>query len=116
MQAQIVCLSEKSKTLTASYVIFALTRTRIMKDLKLTRRSLLAGAGASLVTGASARALEGYPSQQPTVPAQSPSDHPFTGSSQPGDADRDRRMKWWHDARFGMFIHFGVYSTIGRHE
>ncbi|HEV3141891.1 MAG TPA: alpha-L-fucosidase, partial [Vicinamibacterales bacterium] len=26
------------------------------------------------------------------------------------------RMKWWHDARFGMFIHWGVYSTIGRHE
>jgi alpha-L-fucosidase len=25
-------------------------------------------------------------------------------------------MKWWHDARFGMFIHFGVYSLIGRHE
>ncbi|HLW75538.1 MAG TPA: alpha-L-fucosidase, partial [Bryobacteraceae bacterium] len=31
-------------------------------------------------------------------------------------ADRERRMKWWHEARFGMFIHFGVYSTIGRHE
>ncbi len=31
-------------------------------------------------------------------------------------ADRARRMKWWHDARFGMFIHWGVYSTIGRHE
>lgn len=33
-----------------------------------------------------------------------------------GEATRDRRMKWWHDARFGMFIHWGVYSTIGRHE
>jgi alpha-L-fucosidase len=33
-----------------------------------------------------------------------------------GDADRERRMKWWHEARFGMFIHWGVYSTIGRHE
>ena len=32
------------------------------------------------------------------------------------DTDRERRMKWWHEARFGMFIHFGVYSTIGRHE
>jgi alpha-L-fucosidase len=31
-------------------------------------------------------------------------------------ADRERRMKWWHDARFGMFIHWGLYSTIGRHE
>jgi alpha-L-fucosidase len=25
-------------------------------------------------------------------------------------------MKWWHEARFGMFIHFGVYSSIMRHE
>ncbi len=31
-------------------------------------------------------------------------------------ADRDRRMKWWHDAKFGMFIHWGLYSTIGHHE
>jgi alpha-L-fucosidase len=23
----------------------------------------------------------------------------------------DARMKWWHDARFGMFIHWGVYSV-----
>jgi alpha-L-fucosidase len=32
------------------------------------------------------------------------------------DADRERRMKWWHEARFGMFIHWGVYSTLARHE
>jgi alpha-L-fucosidase len=31
-------------------------------------------------------------------------------------ADRDRRMKWWQEARFGMFIHFGLYSVLGRHE
>jgi len=33
-----------------------------------------------------------------------------------GDANREERMKWWHEARFGMFIHWGVYSVIGRHE
>jgi alpha-L-fucosidase len=33
-----------------------------------------------------------------------------------GESDRERRMKWWHEARFGMFIHWGVYSTLGRHE
>jgi alpha-L-fucosidase len=32
------------------------------------------------------------------------------------DADRERRMKWWHEARFGMFIHWGLYSVYGRHE
>ena len=26
------------------------------------------------------------------------------------------RIKWWQDARFGMFIHWGVYSTEGRGE
>src|ERR1700742_811578 len=33
-----------------------------------------------------------------------------------GDADREQRMKWWHEARFGMFIHWGLYSLLGRHE
>ena len=37
-------------------------------------------------------------------------------SAAAGDADRERRMKWWHEARFGMFIHWGLYSTLGRHE
>jgi alpha-L-fucosidase len=27
------------------------------------------------------------------------------------DATRDQRMKWWRDARFGMFIHWGVYAV-----
>lgn len=25
--------------------------------------------------------------------------------------DKDKRMEWWRDARFGMFIHWGVYSV-----
>lgn len=25
----------------------------------------------------------------------------------------DARMGWWRDARFGMFIHFGLYSSVG---
>ena len=24
---------------------------------------------------------------------------------------RDARMQWWREARFGMFIHWGVYSV-----
>ena len=28
-------------------------------------------------------------------------------------ADRDARMAWWRDARFGMFIHWGLYSGAG---
>ena len=25
--------------------------------------------------------------------------------------DKDKRMQWWRDARFGMFIHWGLYSV-----
>ncbi len=43
------------------------------------------------------------------------------GSSAPAaaatsEADRERRMQWWHQAKFGMFIHWGLYSVLGRHE
>src|SRR5262249_28947596 len=31
-------------------------------------------------------------------------------------SDRARRMQWWHEAKFGMFIHWGLYSVLGRHE
>ena len=38
-----------------------------------------------------------------------------TAMSQPyadeSPAQRDARMGWWRDARFGMFIHWGVYSV-----
>jgi alpha-L-fucosidase len=30
--------------------------------------------------------------------------------------DQQRRMAWWHAAKFGMFIHFGLYSAHARHE
>ena len=32
------------------------------------------------------------------------------------DRDRQRRMQWWHEAKFGLFVHWGLYSVIGRHE
>lgn len=31
-------------------------------------------------------------------------------------ASRDERMKWWREARFGMFIHYGLFSQVGRNE
>ncbi len=40
----------------------------------------------------------------------------FDATAATGDADRERRLKWWHEARFGMFIHWGLYSVLGRHE
>ena len=29
---------------------------------------------------------------------------------------RPERMAWWREARFGMFVHFGLYATVGRNE
>ncbi|HYL97703.1 MAG TPA: alpha-L-fucosidase, partial [Blastocatellia bacterium] len=26
-------------------------------------------------------------------------------------AEHDRRMRWWREARFGMFIHWGLYAV-----
>ncbi len=31
-------------------------------------------------------------------------------------ASRDARMRWWREARFGMFVHYGLYSQVGRNE
>jgi len=28
-------------------------------------------------------------------------------------AERDARLGWWREARFGMFVHWGVYSSLG---
>ena len=32
------------------------------------------------------------------------------------EQQRELRMKWWTDARFGMFIHWGLYAMPARHE
>ena len=31
-------------------------------------------------------------------------------------ATRAERMQWWHEARFGIFVHWGLYAQLGRHE
>ncbi|MES2393311.1 MAG: alpha-L-fucosidase [Acidobacteriota bacterium] len=76
-----------------------------MKDMELNRRQMLLGAAAS-VTGLAltGRAATAEPTGQAVQ------------SSEAATPDQIRRMAWWHAAKFGMFIHFGVYSTIQRHE
>lgn len=32
------------------------------------------------------------------------------------EAQKKERMQWWTDARFGMFIHWGLYALPARHE
>ena len=28
----------------------------------------------------------------------------------------ESRMQWFHEARFGLYIHYGLYSLLGRGE
>jgi alpha-L-fucosidase len=40
-----------------------------------------------------------------------PKTAPLTDYTKESKESYEARMKWWHDARFGMFIHWGVYSV-----
>jgi alpha-L-fucosidase len=48
-------------------------------------------------------------SAQPVANLSSPANPDPYANETP--AQRDARMKWWREARFGMFIHWGVYSV-----
>lgn len=62
----------------------------------ISRRNLIAlGAGAAGLAGAEMGAAQGDARD-------------YLREAQP---DRDSRMKWWREARFGMFVHWGVYSV-----
>lgn len=41
---------------------------------------------------------------------------PGSGVNSTAEIDRAKRLKWWNEARFGMFVHWGLYSVLGRHE
>lgn len=40
----------------------------------------------------------------------------FTQLKKETDEEKTARLKWWTDSRFGMFIHWGLYSQAARHE
>ena len=82
-----------------------------MINTNMTRRAWLKGAGASLVSAAALHGQQLPPAEQHMANNQEPSGEPPAI-----DANREERMKWWHAAKFGMFIHWGLYSVHGRHE
>ncbi len=75
----------------------------------MNRRKYLALMGAATGAVAVNPTLD-FASQQEQRPVDSGA--PTTSTVE----DRTRRMKWWHEAKFGMFVHWGLYSTVGRHE
>jgi alpha-L-fucosidase len=52
----------------------------------------------------------------PSGAQASPAGGQVSEAQQKQAATRAQRMAWWHEARFGMFIHWGLYSLIGQHE
>src|SRR3954452_10752242 len=75
-----------------------------MSAHSFSRRAMLGAAG----TAAALLPYSGKSRISPTPPKAGPT------TSTPHN--RDRREQWWHEARFGMFVHFGLYSLLGRHE
>lgn len=84
-----------------------------MRPPKMSRRDhlRLLGTSASLLAGSAAGVP---PLGNATLWGAEPAG--WGQASAEEQADRDRRMKWWHEARFGMFIHWGLYAVIGQHE
>ena len=37
----------------------------------------------------------------------------FAGEGNESAGERDARMRWWREARFGLFIHWGLYAVPG---
>ena len=79
-----------------------------MPQNSVSRRNFVLGLGAGglLIPGAAA--------QEAGAPQT-------TGSATPSEsheqiASRARRLAWWREAKFGMFIHWGLYSVIGHQE
>ena len=60
-------------------------------------------ASAALTSGARLIWAQEDPSRKPAGEPKPPAGH-------------ERRIQWWQEAKFGMFIHWGLYSLIGRHE
>ena len=71
--------------------------------MKRTITAFTCAVAAALALSAAAEHKRRYPELPEKITAETP-------------AQRDARMAWWRDARFGMFIHFGLYAAPARHE
>ena len=80
-----------------------------MSNGGITRRSYLTRLGAG---AAAAAALTGAGCKNEQAKAVADAEKPVEAPP----PDHERRIEWWRQARFGMFIHWGLYSVLGRHE
>jgi alpha-L-fucosidase len=68
---------------------------------------------ASTADLASTAALDSFllPALAHVSPTGAQPEPPDPGIAEESPARRDARMAWWRDARFGMFIHWGLYAV-----
>jgi len=77
-----------------------------MSKLLLKRRiPVLCVAGALLAAG--------WSQQRPAAPQNEQPVRRNLSAGRPTETDPtlERRIKWWREARFGLFIHWGLYSV-----
>ena len=74
----------------------------------VSRRSFVKFAGAGALASAVPAAFAQRTAAAPTAASQN--DFAYQ------EETRARRLAWWEQARFGMFIHYGLYSLIGQQE
>ncbi|HKW98579.1 MAG TPA: alpha-L-fucosidase [Bryobacteraceae bacterium] len=79
-----------------------------MSTSGMTRRNYLATLGAGATAAA---AITSIGCKQAPVEAEQTEKADLTPPP-----DHERRIQWWREAKFGMFIHWGLYSVLGRHE
>jgi alpha-L-fucosidase len=79
---------------------------------ELGRRNFLGGVAGSVVSGL---AIQSNPVLKAAVTASVPSY--LKGYEQQYAANpREAAIEWFRNARFGLFMHYGLYSLLGRHE
>jgi len=78
------------------------------RDCRNTRHSLAVALSAAAATACSINA--GFAGSVPASP-QTDDTPAITDSIQAPRASLDPRLDWWREARFGMFIHWGLYAV-----
>jgi alpha-L-fucosidase len=76
-----------------------------MLEGPVSRRNFVIGLGASSLLGSTNG-----------VAQVAPQTEPMKAQTQSQLDSRARRIQWWQEAKFGMFIHWGLYSVIGHQE
>jgi alpha-L-fucosidase len=76
-------------------------------------RPVITAAMAVVAFGLSGPVMAEAPSSQASVSHIPALDSPQMQWWRDSMKSHDQRMQWWRKARFGMFIHWGVYSELG---